>query len=244
MLVTPEAVPLEVDIAGLGSRALATIVDWLIQAAMMWLLFVVVGAFHLQGATGVAALSFGLFMSFFGYYIAFEGLWHGQTPGKRTQRIRVVKIDGQPATFGPIFIRNILRIVDFLPTYYAIGVISIAVTSHSQRIGDLAAGTMVVREHKTVIPMSLSIPPPPVPVSSSGSMLDTTGMTEAHYSLVRSFLQRRDTLAGPARSSLAAQVAAAIRPVVHSGLPLPPGQDEAFIEAVAAAYQSRFRGAF
>jgi uncharacterized RDD family membrane protein YckC len=243
-LVTPEAVPLDVDVAGLGSRGLAIFVDGMIQFALFFLFLLIVSGFNLNGAAGVAVVSVGAFIVFWGYFFAFEGLWHGQTPGKRTQRLRVIGSDGQPIGFQAVFVRNLIRVVDFLPTAYAVGAATMVINGRSQRLGDLAAGTIVVRERKLTAPAALWMPPPPpMPAGPGQPVLDAMGMSEAQYALARSFLQRRAGLDPQARIALAAQVASAIRPSVAGAMPQAPGGDEGFIEAAAAAYQSRFRPA-
>ncbi len=234
-VVTPEAVPLELDVAGAGSRAIALIIDTLIQlAALIGLAFVVFSG----GASGLAPLvvffAF-LFTIYWGYFTLFEGLWNGQTPGKRTQRLRVVRTDGHPAGWPQYVIRNLVRVVDFLPVYYMLGVLVMLITKRSQRLGDLAAGTIVVREAKTRAPAPLTL----AELHPAAAGVDAMGLTEAEYSLVRSFLERRHSLSLESRNALAAQIASQLRPHVRApeaqGLP-----DEHLLEAVARAYQGRF----
>ena len=153
-IVTPEAVSLAIDVAGLGSRMIAAIIDSAIQiGALIGLSFVFSALSRNTGSDSVntaliVIYLIALFVLLWGYYPLFEGLWKGRTPGKRAQRLRVVRTDGQPVTIGPVLVRNLLRIVDFLPVYYVIGTISMILTKRSQRIGDLAAGTIVVREQR------------------------------------------------------------------------------------------------
>jgi uncharacterized RDD family membrane protein YckC len=91
---------------------------------------------------------FFFFLLFFGYYFFFEWLWDGQTPGKRYYGLRVKMTNGLPLTFWPAFIRNVVRLVDFLPLLYGFGTVVAISNSLSQRAGDFAAGTIVVREGK------------------------------------------------------------------------------------------------
>ncbi len=235
-IVTPEAVALTLDLAGLGSRMIAIGIDMAIEAVVFILLGLAAAGLGLQGTTWDAAGLVAFFVVFWGYFFIFEGLWHGQTPGKRTQRIRVVRSDGQPTGWSQVVIRNLIRIVDFLPTVYAIGTISILLTQRSQRLGDLAAGTVVVRERPAPTPISVWLPPGSY---EAARMLDTTALTDREYSLIRSFLDRRDGLVAGARGRLAAELAAAIRPRV-AGAGARGGGDEAFLEAVAASYRARF----
>ena len=121
-------------------------------------------AIETAGATGgsgdtalVVLYLIGVFVVFLGYYPLFEGFWNGRTPGKRAQGLRVVLTDGQPVTVGPVLVRNLVRIVDFLPAYYMIGAITMILSRRSQRLGDLAAGTIVVRERALPAPRPLAL---------------------------------------------------------------------------------------
>lgn len=242
-VVTPEAVQLTPDVAGLGSRMIATIIDSLIQVALgvgITFLFLAIPAadFDSPGTLVTVLYALSLFLVIWGYFPLFEGLWKGRTPGKRLQRLRVIQVNGQPLTLGPLLVRNLLRLIDFLPAYYALGALTMLLTSKSQRLGDLAAGTIVIREHPAPAPTPLSLqadesfPGGAVPV-------DTTRLTEREYGLVRSFLERRSALTSDARSALAAQLARAIRSRVGGGQDW-PGSDEAFLEAAFRSYRSRF----
>jgi uncharacterized RDD family membrane protein YckC len=158
---TPESVDLTFETAGLGSRFVAAMIDGLIQGSLI-LVLILIGIFGAMGLTGDTFLSddfpsegaiwaivlFYLVIMgiLYGYFIVFETLWNGQTPGKRLMKIRVIKQNGLPAGFLSILIRNLLRLVDALPSAYAVGVISILATRRGQRLGDLTAGTIVVKE--------------------------------------------------------------------------------------------------
>jgi uncharacterized RDD family membrane protein YckC len=237
-VVTPEAVPLELDVAGLGSRMIATLIDGAIQTFVFFVVLLIVSSQHLSESALAVTLAVTSFCLFWVYYFVFEGLWHGQTPGKRLQRLRVVRVDGHPMSGPQMFVRNLVRIVDFLPTYYAVGAITMILTRRSQRLGDLAAGTIVIREAKRFTPQPVTLsPPPPVPVTGSGIAVDVVGMSEAQYQLVRSFLERRSAMDAAARSHVAGQIATAIRPVART---LDWLTDETLLEAAALAYRSRF----
>jgi uncharacterized RDD family membrane protein YckC len=238
-VVTPEAVALELDVAGVGSRGIAIAIDMMIQGAIFLAIVFVLAVLRVGDTVATVVLLVSVPVVFWGYFFVFEGLWHGRTPGKRTQRLRATRVDGQPMSGAQMFVRNLVRIVDFLPTYYVIGVVSIVVTRRSQRLGDLAGGTLVIREAKQVVPQaSAAVPPPPVAVSG-GARIDVSGMTEAHYQLVRSYFERRDRLDPAARTQLAGDIVRAISPVVRSAEWLP---DEAFLDATAAAYRRRGTG--
>lgn len=234
--VTPEAVVLSVDAAGLGSRMIAVIIDGLIQGAVLIAVFVVLALTGTGTAAQVVALVLA-FLAIWAYFPVFEGLW-GATPGKRAQHLRVVQVDGQPATLGPVLVRNLIRIVDFLPGGYAIGVICILLTPRSQRLGDLAAGTLVMRIRSAPEPSPLRLDPAGG-LSHVAAALDVTAVTEREYELVRSFLERRAALSPEARVALGSQLATTLRPKVATHDPL---HDEVLLEALALAYRQRFAG--
>lgn len=230
--VTPEAVTIALDVAGLGSRMIAWLIDTLIQLAIAVPIVIGIGAGNLSGSVELVVLSLILFVLFWGYYPIFELSWQGQTPGKRAQRLRVIRSDGQPAGGAAITVRNLIRILDvFLLPFLA--VISMIVTARAQRLGDLAAGTLVVREVRFTAPQSVvSASRPDLPA------VDATGLPERDYDVIRSFLARRGSLDPTARWRLAAQLASAVRGRVGS---LPGGlADETLLEAVAQSYRQRF----
>ncbi len=236
-VVTPEAVRVMIDIAGLGSRMIAIIID----SAIQFVLFIALGfsfaGIGLEGVALAAAAAASFFLLFWGYFFLFEGLWNGRTPGKRAQRIRVIRVDGQPAGWIQAALRNLVRIIDLLPMAYTLGALSILLTKRSQRLGDLTAGTIVVREQSAPAPSPLSLAPEAMVASGT---LDTSALTETEYSLIRSFLERRAALVALSRDQLAAQLATMVRPKV-GGTASWTASDEALLEAVAASYRSRSR---
>ena len=155
-VATPERVAVELPIAGLGSRAMAYVVDvGLLGAAALVLYF---GASFLvpdpvNAALGLSSLArtlvlVGAFFVMWIYWTLLEVIWNGQTPGKRLLRIRVVKSDGAPVTVFSSAVRNLLRIVDFLPACYPVGLITMLVDRKHRRLGDLLAGTVLVRDEQ------------------------------------------------------------------------------------------------
>lgn len=233
-IVTPEAVALEVDVAGLGSRMIAAILDLSIQGAVLFVVSWITTQVARNGnsITPAIVLVVVVFVVLWGYYPLLEGLWNGQTIGKRAQAIRVVRTDGQPVTIGPVLVRNLIRILEEFAIPFA-GVVSMLVSSNSQRLGDLAAGTIVIRERRL---------PPPVPLPALGgafTLFDTSRLGDREYEVVRAFLQRRASLTPNARAALAAQIAEQIRPLVV-GPAFVEGGHEQFLEAVTESYHARF----
>jgi len=173
IIETPERVPLAFALASIGNRFLAVLIDHVIQ---YFLVFVTVWAFLAWSGTGleqldrepselvremskwtIAIMIIIVFALFAGYFIIFEWLWNGQTPGKRLMKLRVIREDGRPITLWEAIARNLLRIFDSFPSiivvpFYSIGLISIFASSRDQRIGDLFAGTVVIRERSDEAP--------------------------------------------------------------------------------------------
>lgn len=146
-VVTPENVRIEYELAGIASRAAAVLVDSIIQAlimgsvALLW--FGVIYGFSLPTTGWLTAILVLIeFLIYWGYYIYFETKWNGQTPGKRALRLRAVREGGLPIDITCACLRNLIRLIDIT----IVGLISILVTRKNQRLGDIAAGTLVVKE--------------------------------------------------------------------------------------------------
>jgi uncharacterized RDD family membrane protein YckC len=146
---TPENVTLTYKGAGLGLRFLAFLLD----DAIITLLTVAIGLLLSSKDTlswNNVAFLFTTFVIHWGYFIFFDVWWNGQSPGKRLLHLRVVRTNGTAIRPVDSFIRNLLRIVDYLPQYYFVGLVTALLTQRSQRLGDLAAGTLVIREQTDV----------------------------------------------------------------------------------------------
>ena len=165
---TPEQVELRFPIAGIGSRFLALMTDSLVQGvALVLLIFgfvLIISAFpKMPGASAsvtsaagkwfVAGMVLFYFLLFWGYYSLFEAFWNGQTPGKRLLKIRVIKDSGRQITLFEALARNLLRVIDMLPSFYLIGVITMLCNREQKRLGDLVAGTIVVHERSDEQPL-------------------------------------------------------------------------------------------
>jgi len=202
---TPEGVELNLTLAGLASRVLASLLDALIQSVAGGILIVAVVVIF-QGdleILGSALLVLSLFLIIFGYPILFEVLDGGRSIGKRATGLRVVRLDGGPIGFGAASIRNIMRMIDILPGGYAVGAIAILATPHNQRLGDMAAGTVVIRERSTKVPLPLES----APISSSYERLDVTAVTAEEIALIRRYFERREALPEARRLELAWDIA-------------------------------------
>jgi uncharacterized RDD family membrane protein YckC len=243
---TPEGVELEVGLAGLGSRFLAQAIDWLLTGLLIGAL-----AILLYGiGSGVATAVFLVlaFLIWFGYDVLFEVLANGRTPGKRACGLRVVRSGGQPIGFVASSVRNLMRLVDGPLTGYVAGITSIVLSKRNQRLGDMAADTLVLREPTAPEkPPSWerrpdTVPaPPPAPWSEgsngAGDQWDVSAISQEELAAVRQFLERRWTLENEARRRLAWQLAEGLRPKV-AGVPAEL-QGEALLERLAAAKAAR-----
>jgi uncharacterized RDD family membrane protein YckC len=234
-LATPEGVALELILAGLGSRFLARLLDTLIQVGVILALAIGVGIAGSDRPGVITAIAIVLvFLIIFAYDIAFETLNHGRTLGKQATGIRVVGRTGEPVRFLASAVRNIARILDFLPAFYLIGTISIIATTRDQRVGDLAAGTLVMRDRFP----GLTRAPAPITVSTAAvATWDVSAVGPAEIQAVRQFLDRRLDLTVAARNYFAADLANRLAPRV-AGIP-PYSHPEYVLEGIVVAKQSR-----
>jgi uncharacterized RDD family membrane protein YckC len=245
---TPEQTSLDFTVAGIGSRFLALALDTLIQFAA-GVVVGIAGTFGLAATAAVApklALWTGAilivfyFLLYFGYYALFEIIWNGQTIGKRVVGIRVVKDSGRPLTPAESIGRNLMRIVDWLPFLYAIGIVSAVLTKENKRLGDLVAGSLVVREASlaSLKPVWQTEQPAAPPVAS---FYGGANLTAQEFALIDSFLTRRSELDYDIRLRMADQIFYRLKPK----LTLPPDNSlstEGILEAVA--YERRSAGSY
>lgn len=238
---TPEGVELELVLAGVGSRLVATLVDFLARAGILLALWIIAGAASSSSEGGggflVAVVVVASFLVWFGYDVAFETLASGRTPGKRAAGLRVVRLGGEPVGFLTSAVRNLLRLVDMQPgLLYAVGAGTILFSRRNQRLGDLAAGTLVVRERRAPLPAAR----PPVTDFAAADRYaawDVSAVTSYELVTVRRFLERRFELDPQARGRLGWELAERLRPKV-AGAP-PELHPEQFLEAVAEAKTAR-----
>ena len=209
-------------------------IDFTIQFAILLgagLLLGVVGGDGDEGGFPVAVFSIVFFLVFFGYDVLFEVRARGRTPGKRWTGLRVVRTGGQPVTFVPSSVRNVMRLVDMLPAppLYAVGMTSIFVTGKNQRLGDLAGGTLVVRER----PGGFKAPADEPAAARAAEAWDVSAVSAQDIGTVRQFLARRGSLAADPRNELARELERRLRPRV-AGAPEHLSPEE-FLERLSAA---------
>jgi uncharacterized RDD family membrane protein YckC len=216
VVTTPERVAFRFETAGLGSRFTAQLVDLLVLAAMMAALgLVAFGIATLTGATTTATLVLVVvgFLLFWAYWIVPEALWSGRTLGKRLLRLRVVDARGGPLTVGQAIVRNLLRIVDFLPSSYAVGAVVMFASPRNQRLGDLVAGTVVVRERMAVRLGDLAGEPATAAEGGApaAGVRPPPRLEPRLRRFVQAYAQRRPGLTPERRAELAREAEAALR---------------------------------
>jgi uncharacterized RDD family membrane protein YckC len=248
VIATPEGIELALDLAGLGSRFTAGLIDLAIKTVVGAALLV--AAIPLGGPIAVIVEAAVPLLVYIGYDVLFESLGSGRTPGKRASGLRVLRADGGPEDVVASLIRNVLRLVDGLPLSYVPGIVSILLTRRNQRLGDLAAGTIVVRERRggrrAGEPGADPAPtaerrrpevagpsePERAPVAPPAAH-DLGGLGDEDVAAVRAFLARRESLDRTARQDVARRLAEALRPKVAG--PFDDLSPERFLEALDEA---------
>ena len=237
-IVTPEAVVLEFETAGIGSRGLARVIDLLIQGAALFavLIFAVV----IPGTAALVLAIVGVAAVVIGYPIFVETLMRGRSPGKAALGLRVVTVEGAPVGVRHAFIRSVVGLIDFLVPLPGGGVAVIAalLSPTGQRLGDVVAGTIVLRERTAAAPALAVWFNPPAGLEGYAHTLDVASVTDAQFAVIRSFLVRVHELVPEARAALALRIAT---PITAAMRHMPPAgvHPELFLVCVAAAYQRR-----
>jgi uncharacterized RDD family membrane protein YckC len=219
-IATGESVAFSYELAGLGSRFFAVFIDMAIQLAVFFGVVIglaTIGSRYgnakaptltkIETAVMEALIVIAIFLLFFGYFIIFEWLWEGRTPGKRLLGLRVIRDGGVALDFTSSAIRNCVRIVELILGFYAISAVSALLSPRNQRLGDYAAGTLVVRDNayerrRVIAPRSNDERDDPL----------TRDLSSDERELVRRYVERRDSLTPESRDALATRIATAIRP--------------------------------
>jgi uncharacterized membrane protein SpoIIM required for sporulation/uncharacterized RDD family membrane protein YckC len=211
---TPEHVLLSFDLAGLGTRAAAAVMDLLILGLINTLVVVFAAAAGVTeswesglGSWGAAIVVLFFSLGYFLYFALFEALWHGRTPGKRAQGIRVVQDTGRPITANAAMVRNLIRIVDFVVPFGPLpGTALVFFHSANKRLGDLAAGTIVVRERVAAWGLA-PVAPAPATAAAGALELGPPDLAEQEFNLLDRFLARADQLLPAVRARMASDLA-------------------------------------
>lgn len=237
-VVTPEAVHLDFDTAGVNTRIAARFVD----AWVVVFLFMALGAvFAVIGIAGEVSLILAAFLSIFGYPALAES-WKGTTAGKSMLGLRVITVEGGPVRFRHAAIRSALQVVDLLLVPFGtVAIVSALAGPDDQRLGDRLAGTLVVRTAGFSVRSNVVAFPPLRGFEAYVAGLDVSGIRPRHYEVLRSFLTRVDELAPEARQRIGLRLAGPTAAAL--GQDPPPGvHHEAFLVSVVAAYQQRHGG--
>lgn len=237
---TPEQIALEFPLAGIGSRFLAIFIDSLLQI-VFFLAVILIAAFtvaalqdlwvslsSLSNFMGAIVLLLVPFCLYWGYYATFEIIWRGQTPGKRVAGIRVIHQTGRPMTAVEAIGRNLMRGVDFLPTMYAIGLITMICNKENKRLGDFVAGTIVVHD-KNIENVQTGWSEKENTISA---VPEITKLSSEELVLIETFLSRRYELEYNVRTATAQQIAG----LVQQKTGIEKGIDQSaedFLESVA-----------
>ena len=254
---------IQLPLAGIGSRFIALLVDMLIWFAGFLVLVILFAVFapgveafsKISAQWGVALVIFIVFLLFWGYFTLFEAFWNGRTPGKRVARIRVIQRSGRAIGLFESMARNLVRYIDMQPfPFYAVGVIAIFVTRQHQRLGDLAAGSLVVRDRaveepawsdsgaRTFTAQSFA-PSAPAPEPHLAFSLPVTGiakLSSTDLEVMEGFFARRLDMSLFTRQALAERIAQAIQ--AKSGLEQPAGASvETFLEVTARQLRDQAR---
>jgi uncharacterized RDD family membrane protein YckC len=267
IIETPERVPLAFPLASIGNRFLAVAIDHTLQyvaIAAVFIGFMLIAGFG-QSELGVfeaferempnwliAVMIFVLFVLFTGYFALFEWLWDGQTPGKRLLKLRVIREDGRPVTLWEAIARNLLRIFDTFPGFfvpvYSIGLIAVFLSNRDQRVGDLFAGTVVIRERSDEAPTFAEAFSNPIADAAYRRVQPRTGfegnvslLTDDEIEVVESFLRRRWDLTERQRIWMAWRIALPIMFKLKPRYDAATFTYEGFLEELLARYSARQR---
>lgn len=264
IIETPERVELEFALASIGNRFLAVAVDHFIQYLSIFFVawfFLSIAGYGLSDSDKVftdapkwviAVMIISLFLIFAGYFIVFEWLWNGQTPGKRWFKLRVIRGDGRPLTLWEAIARNLLRIADAAPGFvlpvYSVGLIVIFFSNRDQRLGDAFAGTVVIRERSDEAPTfsdTFSSPVRDVAFTrvqpAPEIRADVTKLTMPEIEVVESFLRRRWDLTDRQRLWMAWRIALPIMYKLKPAYDLNNFTYEGFLEEILHRFHAKQR---
>jgi uncharacterized RDD family membrane protein YckC len=245
-LSTPESVELEFTLAGIGNRALALMIDYLIWGTILLLVFFTWGMLSLQIpesiTSQVAPWVFAItlliiFFIYIGYFVFFETLWQGQTPGKRWVKIRVIQDSGKPIGIQQATLRALLRPVD---DTLSLGAIFILFNAKEKRLGDLVAGTIVIQEEKRTNTDKFLISTQAQAVANE--LLEDTNISTLlpdDFAVIREYLKRRKDMEPSAKLELSRKLGMQLKELIGlETMPMGVGSD-LFLEAVYLAYQQQ-----
>lgn len=259
IIETPERVPLHFALASIGNRFLACAVDHGLQFLAILLMYLAAyllseasnaGGFRNAPKWVLAVMVIFVFLIVFLYFTFFEWLWNGQTPGKRWLKLRVIREDGRPITFWEAFVRNLVRIFDMMPAppLYSIGLISVFASNRDQRIGDMMAGTVVVREREAEAPTFDQVFASPVSdlayrrsYKPAQFVAELGNLTEPEMEVVEMYLRRRWDMPDTHRQWMAWRVAMPIMFKLRPAYDMASFTYEGFLEELLHRYREQHR---
>lgn len=268
IIETPERVPLAFSLASIGNRFIAVAIDHFIQytaiIVMLWIVLTLLGVsiFSEESAVGelftdapkwaIALMIIALFLVFAGYFAFFEWLWNGQTPGKRLMKLRVIREDGRPITLWEAIARNLLRIFDAIPGFvvpvYSVGLIMVFASKRDQRVGDIFAGTVVIRERTDEAPTFAETFSNPVADAAFRRVQPRTAfkanisrLSEDEIEVVENLLRRRWDLTERQRLWMAWRVALPLMYKLKPDYDLATFTYEGFLEEILHRYYAKQR---
>ncbi|NJP09358.1 MAG: RDD family protein [Leptolyngbyaceae cyanobacterium RU_5_1] len=249
---TPESVELEFTLAGIGNRILAWVIDYHVLIVLyglfwlLWILFATGLLKYLETLEGdyssvyLWLLAIGILISFViesGYFLVFEVVWRGQTVGKRVARIRVIQDDGRPVRLAQAALRSLLRPID---NFCFIGAFFILFGKREKRIGDWAAGTIVIQEERGDRATTLQISDPAKQLATKlPELADLNQLLPDDYAVIREYLQRRGKMSRKARNEKSMELARQLRALIALETIPPDTTSDHFLEAVYLAYQQQ-----
>jgi uncharacterized RDD family membrane protein YckC len=268
VIETPERVPLAFALASIGNRFLAAAIDHFLQFFAILMVVVIFayaagdGPSEEAGAISqlaseapkwlIGIMIFVVFLLFAGYFIFFEWLWNGQTPGKRLLKLRVIRDDGRPITLWEAIARNLLRIFDAIPGFvvpiYSVGLIVIFLNGRDQRVGDIFAGTVVIRERTDEAPTFAETFSNPIADGAfrrvqprTGFTTNVAGLTNSEIEVVETFLRRRWDLTDRQRLWMAWRIALPLMYKLKPDYDMKTFTYEGFLEEILHRYHARQR---
>jgi uncharacterized RDD family membrane protein YckC len=251
-LQTPESVELEFTLAGIGNRAYALLIDYIVSSLIITVFLIGWTYFSIQlysivenwlgnnNQLGQWLVAIPILTSFFiyvGYFVFFEALWQGQTPGKRYVKIRVIRDDGRPISLQQSTLRALLRPID--DTFF-IGVFLILLSKREKRLGDYVAGTLVIQEERSFVAATFPLSEQAQDFANQLQIeADLSRMLPEDFAIIREYLQRRQIMTNEAKNRVSKQLADQIKAII--ALEKVPHKITAnvFLEAVYLAYQQQ-----
>lgn len=200
---TPENIVFGYEVAGVGTRFIAAAIDTILLVVVLIVtglattfFLSLAGAESLGGGWVVGIYSVLSFVILWGYYVVFELVWTGQSPGKRYMGLRVIGRDGTPVGVVASLIRNFVRLIDFVPAFYGLGVIAMFASRQVRRLGDFAAGTLVVFDKNVSLAnLARTVPAQLGTYPKEAMWYPVERLAEQDVALAESWLARRHELA-------------------------------------------------